>query len=112
DIGGGAFGVAGGLTLNNYRSVLAGGIDFQGFYINSIAISIGAALVVTAITFPAAFGIVRLGLGGLSLLRIATSIRILPVIFFVIPFYILFSNAGILDTIAVLIIANTFLHLP
>lgn len=98
--------------LTHYRNAMgAAGYDFESFFRNSILISIGTVILTTIISLPAAYSIVRLGFGGAWLLRIALSLRILPAVFFIIPFYKLFTNLAIVDSIRGLILANTFVNL-
>ena len=89
----------------------AAGYDFASFFQNSALISIGTVILTVFISLPAAYSIVRLGFGGAWLLRIALALRILPAVFFIIPFYKLFTNLGMVDSIRGLILANTFVNL-
>lgn len=100
-------------TLDHYANVLyASGYNFPQFFANSAMISIGAVLLVLVIAVPATYAIVRLRFGGHWIIDGASALRLLPAIFFVVPFFILFSNLGLQDTIPGLILANTFLNLP
>jgi multiple sugar transport system permease protein len=79
--------------FTHYKNAMgAAGYDFESFFRNSILISIGTVILTTFISLPAAYSIVRLGFGGAWLLRIALGLRILPAVFFIIPFYKLFTN--------------------
>jgi multiple sugar transport system permease protein len=98
--------------FTHYKNAMgAAGYDFASFFQNSILISTGTVILTTFISFPAAYAIVRLGFGGAWLLRIALSLRILPAVFFIIPFYKLFTNLTLVDTIRGLILANTFVNI-
>lgn len=100
-------------TLDHYANVLyASGYDFPRFFLNSILIALGTVLLVLIIAIPATYAIVRLRLGGGWILNGASALRLLPAIFFVVPFFVMFSNMGLGDSILGLIIANTFLNLP
>ncbi|SFN39174.1 carbohydrate ABC transporter permease [Mycetocola miduiensis] len=100
-------------TLDHYANVLyASGYDFPKFFVNSAAIAIGTVILVLVIAVPATYAIVRLGFGGRWIIDSASGLRLLPAIFFVVPFFILFSNLGLQDSIPGLILANTFLNLP
>lgn len=100
-------------TLDHYANVLyASGYNFPQFFVNSAMISIGAVLLVLVIAVPATYAIVRLRFGGHWIIDGASALRLLPAIFFVVPFFILFSNLGLQDSIPGLILANTFLNLP
>ncbi len=100
-------------TLDHYANVLyASGYDFPRFFANSAMIAVGTVLLVLCIAVPATYAIVRLGFGGRWILDGASALRLLPAIFFVVPFFILFTSMGLQDSILGLIIANTFLNLP
>lgn len=97
---------------SHYRNALgAAGYDFPSFFRNSIVISIGTVILTILISFPASYAIVRLGFGGPWLLRLALALRITPAIFFVIPFYKLFTAYGLIDTPLALILANSFINM-
>lgn len=100
-------------TFDHYANVLyASGYDFPRFFLNSALIAIGTVILVLVIAIPSTFAIVRLGFGGRWIIDGASGLRLLPAIFFVVPFFILFSNLGLQDSIPGLILANTFLNLP
>lgn len=100
-------------TLAHYANVLyASGYDFPRFFANSAMISIGTVLLVLVIAVPSTYAIVRLHFGGRWIIDGASGLRLLPAIFFVVPFFILFSNLGLQDSVPGLILANTFLNLP
>jgi len=94
------------------NSLGAAGYNFIKFFQNSILISIGAMVLTLVISIPASYSIVRLGFGGPWLMRAAAALRVLPAIFFAIPFYKLFSTWGLIDKTPALILANTFLNVP
>jgi multiple sugar transport system permease protein len=97
--------------FTHYQNAMgAAGYDFSSFFRNSILISSGTVILTTLISLPAAYSIVRLGFGGAWLLRIALGLRILPAVFFIIPFYKLFTNLGMVDSIRGLVLANTFVN--
>jgi multiple sugar transport system permease protein len=100
-------------TLSHYADVLyAAGYDFPKFFANSTMIALGAVVVTLVIAIPATYAVVRLGFAGGWIINAASGLRLLPAIFFVVPFFVLFSNLGLQDTIPGLIAANTFLNLP
>lgn len=101
------------LTLAHYRDVLGGaGYDFPAYFLNSTLISLGAVALVLVIAVPGSYAIVRLGFGGRYLLRAVTALRLVPAIFFAIPFFLLYNSLGLYDTVGSLVLANTFLNLP
>ena len=96
----------------HYRNALgAAGYDFPSFFRNSIIISLGTVVLTILVSFPASYAIVRLGFGGPWLLRLALALRITPAIFFVIPFYKLFTAYNLIDSPVALILANSFINM-
>ncbi len=100
-------------TLDHYANVLyAAGYDFPKFFRNSALIASGTVLLVLIITVPATYAVVRLGFGGRWVINSASGIRLLPAIFFIVPFFLLFTTLGLNDTVIGLIFANAFLNVP
>ncbi|MCP4382128.1 MAG: carbohydrate ABC transporter permease [Hyphomicrobiales bacterium] len=86
-------------TLANYEEVLfTGNTDLPRYVLNSIAIAGGGALLAIVLTFPAAYVMVRYGLGRSWLLPLVTNVRALPLIIYAIPIYLMFQLVGLLDT--------------
>jgi multiple sugar transport system permease protein len=107
------FSFDGGLTLEHFTAILGGsGYNFLGFLANSAQISLGSVALIMVIAVPASYAIVRLGFGGSWLLQIITSLRLVPAMFFAIPFFLIFSSLGVYDTIVGLVLANAFINLP
>jgi multiple sugar transport system permease protein len=103
----------GSLTGAHYANALgAAGYDFPRFFLNSTSIALGAVVLTTAIAVPSTYAAVRLGFGGRWVMNSASGLRLLPAIFFAVPYFMLMSKLGLLDTVVALIIANTFLNLP
>lgn len=100
-------------TLEHYANSLgAAGYDFPRFFLNSTLIALGTVLLVLALAVPSTYAAVRLGLGGRLIMNASSGLRLLPAIFFAVPYFLLMSNLGLLDTVVGLIVANTFLNLP
>ena len=100
-------------TLEHYQNATyAAGYDFPDFFQNSTMIALGTVALVLVIAVPAAYANVRLGFGGQPFANLVTSLRLLPAIFFAIPFFIMFARLGLTDTIRGMVIVNTFLNLP
>ncbi len=113
DIGRGATAFGEGPTLEHYANALgAAGYDFPRFFLNSVLIAVGTVVVVCLLAIPGTYAAVRLGMGGKWVVNSASTIRLLPAIFFAVPYFLLTTNLGLLDTIPGLIVANTFLNLP
>lgn len=112
DISRGALAV-GSPTTEHYANALgAAGYDFPRFFMNSIQIALGAVILVLLIAVPSTYSAIRLGFGGRFIMNASSGLRLLPAIFFAVPYFLLMSNLGLLDTIPGLVLANTFLNLP
>jgi multiple sugar transport system permease protein len=102
-----------GLTIDHFIAVFGGsGYNFAKYLGNSALIALGTVALVLAIAIPASYAIVRLGFGGRSLLNAVSALRLVPAMFFAIPFFLMFSAFGLYDTIPALVLANTFLNVP
>lgn len=113
DIASSPFSFAGGITFDHYVAVFGGsGYDFTKFLLNSAMTAVGTVALVMVIAVPASYAIVRLGFGGSALLNFITSLRLVPAMFFAIPFFLMLSAFGLYDSIPALVLANTFLNLP
>ena len=100
-------------TAEHYANALgAAGYDFPRFFLNSTLIAFGAVALVLLIAVPSTYSAIRLGFGGRLIMNSSSAIRLLPAIFFAIPYFLLMSNLRLLDTVLGLILANTFLNLP
>ncbi|MDQ1578351.1 MAG: multiple sugar transport system permease protein [Microbacteriaceae bacterium] len=100
-------------TVSHYTNVFYGaGYDFPRYFLNSGLIALGTVLLVLILAVPGTYASVRLGFGSSRIVHLASGLRLLPAIFFVVPLFILFSNMGLQDTIPGLIVADTFVNLP
>jgi multiple sugar transport system permease protein len=100
-------------TLAHYRHVLTGTTyDFPKYFMNSVLISLGAVAIILAIAVPGTYAIIRLGFGEKHLLRAVSALRLMPAIFFAIPFFLLYNSLGLYDTVGSLMLVNAFLNLP
>ena len=100
-------------TVEHYANALgAAGYDFPRFFMNSALIAMGAVILVLLIAIPSTYAAIRLGFGGGFIMNASSGLRLLPVIFFAVPYFLLMSNLGLLDTVFGLVLANTFLNLP
>ncbi len=101
------------LTFDHYANALgAAGYDFPRFFLNSLLIAVGTVALVLLIAVPSTYSAIRLGFGGRLVMNVSGGLRLLPAIFFAVPYFLLMVNLGLLDTIAGLVFANTFLNLP
>lgn len=100
-------------TLGNYEEVLfTGNTDLVSYIINSILIASGGTLLAMVLTFPAAYAMVRYGIGRNWLLPLITNIRALPLIIFAIPIYLMFQLVGLLDTILGMALIACIINIP
>jgi multiple sugar transport system permease protein len=100
-------------TSEHYRNALgAAGYDFPRFFLNSTLIALGAVFLVMIIAVPSTYAAVRLGFFGRLIMNTSSILRLLPAIFFAVPYFLLMSNLGLFDTVPGLVLANTFLNLP
>lgn len=96
-------------TLDNYRDVLLG-TDFLSFTFNSLVVAGSSTLIALAIGLPAAFAIARYRMPRLG--AVILSSRITPGIAFLIPWFIIFSQIGWIDTYQALILSHLLVNLP
>jgi multiple sugar transport system permease protein len=100
-------------TTEHYRNALgAAGYDFPKFFMNSTLIALGAVVLVMIIAVPSTYAAVRLGFFGRLIMNTSSVLRLLPAIFFAVPYFLLMSNLRLFDTVPGLVLANTFLNLP
>ena len=113
DIGRGALLTHFAPTVEHYGNALgAAGYNFPKFFLNSTLIALGAVVLVLVIAVPSTYAAVRLGFGGRLVMNSSSGLRLLPAIFFAVPYFLLMSNLHLLDTVQGLVLANTFLNLP
>jgi multiple sugar transport system permease protein len=99
--------------IDHYNNVISdAGYSFPDFFANSLVIALGASLLVVAINLPAAYCIVRFGLGRKRLFPFVVSLRLLPPVVFIVPFFIMFQAIDLLDTLVGLTLVNTLFNSP
>jgi multiple sugar transport system permease protein len=90
-------------TLDNFRLVLTS--RFPGYFMNSLIISVGSLIVSLLIGVPTAYGLARLKTKKKKdIMFFILSTRMAPPAVFIIPFYILWSRLGLIDTHLALIV--------
>lgn len=100
-------------TIRHFENATyAAGYNFPHFFLNSLLLSLGAALLVLLISLPSGYAIVRLGLGRRKLMVVTTAVMLVPPITFALPYYLMFEHIGLVDTVPALIFADTFVNLP
>jgi ABC-type glycerol-3-phosphate transport system permease component len=109
----GGLGLPRALSLEHYRQVLLSNQALWHFLYNSTAVGLGTVAAVLALSLPAAYALARWR----SLLsRLLYTgffwLRMFPPISLTIPFYLIFSKAGLLDTKLGLTLALVPLNIP
>lgn len=100
-------------TFEHYRAVLTDPtVNFPHYLLNSVVIAIGGTLITVVLALPAAYGIVRTGWGARTLLPLVTNLRAIPLIIFVIPFYLMYQAIGLLDTQLGLALIAAIINIP
>ena len=101
------------VTFANYQLVLES--SFMRYFVNSLVVTLGAVLPAVAISFMAAFAIVR---GGASsrLLRFANSLFLMglaiPLQATIIPVYLIIIRLKLYDTLAAIILPSIAFAIP
>jgi ABC-type glycerol-3-phosphate transport system permease component len=102
----------GDLTLTNYAEVFQIN-GLVGFLVNSIVIATATTLLVVFLGSLAAYGLSRFALRGKQLFMTAALLpQFFPYVLILIPFYVLMSNLGLVDTHVGLILTHTSITLP
>jgi len=96
-------------TLQNYTRVF-GEQDFFKYFINSSIVGISAVGLSLLIGLPAAYSIARFAQKRLSVFILVA--RLMPGISFLLPWYIIFSRIGLMDSYAALILSHMLIALP
>lgn len=96
-------------TLENYYQVFER-VPFVSYAINSVIVSVSATVLGLIFGLPAAYSIARWKQSRLAV-AILTS-RMVPWISFLLPWYLLFAQAGMIDTYAALILTHMIITMP
>jgi sorbitol/mannitol transport system permease protein len=99
-------------TLDAYRDVLARA-DYLGFAMNSVAVSVGGTMLALLFAIPAAYAMAfhpSHRTRGTLLWMLST--KMLPPVGVLVPIYLLFRTAGLLDTRTGLIAIYALMNLP
>ena len=96
-------------TLDNYRKVLRD-TPFPSFLINSLVVGAGATGLGLVLGLPAAYAIAKFQQRRLALVVLVS--RMAPGIGYLIPWFMLFSQLGLVDTHLALILSHLILTLP
>ncbi len=99
-------------TLESFHEVFARSSYFS-FALNSVYLSLGSTLLCFLIAIPAAYRMAFFPTRRTSSLLVwMLSTKMMPAVGVLIPIYLLFRGAGLLDTISGLILVSTLINLP
>ena len=100
------------LTLNNYAEVFQIN-GLVGFLVNSVVIATVTTLLVVFLGSLAAYALSRFALRGKPIFMTAALLpQFFPYVLILIPFYVLMSNLGLVDTHVGLILTHASITLP
>ncbi|MEB3046697.1 carbohydrate ABC transporter permease [Rhizobium mulingense] len=98
-------------TLDNWPAAFEAA-HLSGFIANSVAVSLLAGALTLLLTLPAAYAVLRLGIGGKWLGDLTLSSYMAPPIVALIPLFYLLKAAGLLNTHAGLVMLYGFANIP
>jgi sorbitol/mannitol transport system permease protein len=99
-------------TLESFREVFARS-NYAAFALNSICISIGSTLLCFAAAIPAAYRMAFFPTPRTQFTLVwMLSTKMMPAVGVLLPVYLLFRSAGLLDSVTGLIAINTLINLP
>jgi multiple sugar transport system permease protein len=96
-------------TLQNYQKVF-GEQDFLKYFLNSTIVGTAAVGLSLVLGLPAAYSIARFTQKKLAVFILLA--RLMPGISFLMPWYIVFSRMGLMDSYTALILSHTLIALP
>jgi multiple sugar transport system permease protein len=96
-------------TLQNYVKVF-GEQDFLRYFINSTVVAVLAIGVSLLLGLPAAYSIARFSQRRLAMVILLA--RLMPGISFLMPWYIIFSRLGLMDSYVALVLSHVLIVLP
>lgn len=98
-------------TLEGFRYIFVN-TGFQHYLVNSIIVTLSATTLIIAVASPAAYALAHLRTRGRTFLLAILVARMVPGVAVVIPFYLVASKLGQIDTYHMLIIIFTAFNLP
>lgn len=96
-------------VMQNYRKVFTEQ-NFLQYFVNSTVVGVVAVGLSLLLGLPAAYSIARFGQKRLSVLILVA--RLMPGISFLMPWYIIFSRLGLMDSYIALILSHMLIALP
>ena len=100
-------------TLRNFRIIFSEPLSFGPLVANSLIVAIATTLIAVPISLFAAYAFSRLRFRGKTALLVAIlATQFIPPVAIALPFFNLYSNIGLLDTLVGLIIINQAVIVP
>ncbi len=100
-------------TIDSYARAVFSDPDIARGLMNSAIIAIGTTIVTLALALPAAYGLAKLRVRGVGVvLMLMLIVQMVPSVNLALPLFVLFSNAGLVNSYLGLIIANCTLAIP
>ncbi|WP_078393816.1 carbohydrate ABC transporter permease [Shouchella patagoniensis] len=101
------------VTAEAYTENILRNPDLLGYFGNSIIIAGGTLLLTLLLAAPIAYALARLDIKGKGpIIGIMLVTQMLPSIMLALPFFLLFSSLGLLNSFPALILANTTTAMP
>lgn len=101
------------LTWDSYRAALSSAYGVGPALVNSLVIATGTLVLTLVIAVPAAYAVARFR-GGVTtgMMVMLTVVQLLPAIAISIPMFVMFRQAGLINTYASIILADVSVTLP
>ena len=100
-------------VARHYAAVLGdASLDFLRYLVNSTVIAGGGTTLALLLAVPAAYAVVRSGVGSRALVPLMAVLRAVPLVVFAIPFYLMYQTLGLLDTRLGLALISCVINLP
>lgn len=100
-------------TIESYTNAVFGDADIARGLANSAIIAIGTTIVTLALALPAAYGLAKFRVRGISaVMMLMLVVQMVPSINLALPMFVLFSSVGLVNSYLGLIIANCSLAVP
>ena len=96
-------------TTKNYKDIFSS-YNFVNPIINSFIIALFSTGISLVLALPASYGIARFNMRRTSLLLLI--VRMIPAITFLVPWFVIFTSIGIVDTYIGLVLAHMVVALP
>lgn len=98
-----------GLTMDNFVQVFATD-DFMSFLVNSLVIGVGSTMISLVFGVPAAFALAHWRFRRTGFVFLLA--RMLPGIALVVPWFVIYTQIGLIDTYPGMILSHVFITMP